>query len=75
MVLIPGLLSQVEGLKIQKQQSLKETIPQIDCGLAIRPTALILSYIRMLGKGSKTRVTGIVRKGGGYPPFPLIFFR
>ena len=49
MVLIPGLmLSQVEGLKIQQQQSLKETIPQIDCGLAIRPTALILSHIRML---------------------------
>ena len=48
MVLILGLLSQVEGLKIQQQQSLKETIPQIDCGLTVRPTALILSHIRML---------------------------
>ena len=29
----------------------------------------------ILGKDSKTRVTGIVRKRGGVPPFPLIFFR
>ena len=27
------------------------------------------------GKDSKTQVTGIVRKGGGIPPFPLIFLR
>ena len=32
-------------------------------------------YPHLIGKGSKTRVTGIVCKGGGYPPFPLICFR